>query len=68
MHMVVILTKKETNIAFKIQGQNRLIILYLYLYFNKKYLFIGNRVHGLNWIVMWDKIEGTKYENEGYKL
>lgn len=24
----------------------------------------GKRVHGLNWIVMWDKIEGAKYENE----
>lgn len=23
---------------------------------------IGKRVHGMNWIVMWDKIEGTKYE------
>ncbi|XP_025412581.1 probable RNA-binding protein 46 [Sipha flava] len=22
----------------------------------------GTRVHGINWIVMWDKIEGTKYE------
>ncbi|CAH1723367.1 unnamed protein product [Aphis gossypii] len=26
----------------------------------------GKRVHGINWIVMWDKIEGTKYECEGY--
>jgi len=29
-------------------------------------IVIGKRVHGINWIVMWDKIEGTKYECEGY--
>lgn len=29
-------------------------------------LNIGKRVHGLKWIVMWDKIEGAKYENQSY--
>lgn len=44
----------------------------MYTYTNYKYMRrnlynfsvvnIGKQCHGLNWIVTWDKIEGTKYE------
>lgn len=41
------------------RGEAESVLIFVFIY-------TGKRVHGVNWIVMWDKIEGTKYENEGF--